>query len=139
MSLVAHCLRCNDFLSEPEERRASLRETKMPWTLTLPDPQFTDLGLTWQFDFRGYSCKLVASNESLRLWMDGSQIDPRRVLLDDELAEGWGYISQLHILEYMILPRPKWAAGLVGMVTEVILRRSADVKEGLAPLGYGTQ
>lgn len=108
------------------------------WTLRLPEPRWTHLGLTWSFEHRGYPCKLVATEQSLRLWMDGSWLEPSRVLRKDELEEDWLYLCQPHILEYMILARPAKAAHLLGMNAQRILRRFADVKEGLAPPGWGT-
>ena len=82
---------------------------------------------------------LVATEKSLRLWMDGNWLDPSRVLRQDELEDDWLYLNQPHILEHMILARPQKAARLLAMNAERVLRRHADVKEGLAPPGWGTQ
>lgn len=109
------------------------------WTLRLPEPRWTDLGLTWSFEYRGYPCKLVATERSLRLWMDGSWLEPSRVLRQDELEDDWLYLSQPHILEHMILARAQRAARLLALNAERILRRYADVKEGIAPPSFATR
>ena len=111
----------------------------MRWTLSLPEPQFTDLGLTWKFEYRGYACMLVATDRSLRLWMDNAWLEPSRVLLHNELENDWVFLSQPLCLEHMILARPESAAPLLALNAERILRRYADVKEGLAPPGFATQ
>ena len=82
---------------------------------------------------------LVATDRSLRLCMDGSWLDPSRVLRPVEHENDWLYLSQPHILEYMILPAPERAAHLLGMNVERIVRRHADFREGLAPPGWGAQ
>ena len=110
----------------------------MKYTLRLPTPSQADLGLTWQFPYRGYSCRLVASETCLRLWMDEREIEPSRVLRDDEL-EDWLFMCHPHCLEHRILTRAEVALGLLGLVAERILHRYADVLEGSAPPGFGNQ
>ena len=110
----------------------------MQFTLRLSTPAQTDLGLAWQFYYRGYPCRLVASETRLRLWMDDKEIEPSRVLRQDEL-EDWLFMCHPHCLEHGVLARRKAALGFLVLISEVILRRYADVLEGTAPPGYGNQ
>ena len=110
----------------------------MKFTLRLPTPVQTDLGLAWQFCYRGYPCRLVASETRLRLWMDEKEIDPSRVLRENE-QEDWRFMCLPHCLEHGVLARREVVLGFLLIISEVILRRYADVMEGAAPPGYGNQ
>ena len=112
----------------------------MRQTLTLPEPHSTDLGLRWTFQYRGFDCSLIATETTLRLWMDSREIDPSRVLNATEFEETWLFMCQPHVLTYGIIPRSSQVAtSLLGKYAELILHRYADVLEGFAPPGFGNQ
>lgn len=112
----------------------------MKYSLVLPKPSIIDMGLTWQFAYRGYPARLIASETTLRLWLGDTEVDPSRVLRADELENDWNELSERHVLGLMLLAAPSGALERVlALNVERILYRYADILDGCAPSGYANQ
>lgn len=103
-------------------------------TLALTVPQLSDLGPTWLFTYRDHHCRLASTESAFRLWVNDSEVEPTRVLNDEEMEE-WLDLREPYVLQYALLAQGVRPHRLLSLHVERMIRRYIDVLAGVAPPG----